>query len=191
MNTSSIHWCCNSNWYTPSWFVLFFPKCVFSWAPNLWEHLCEVGVFLSSRFAPPNMEIPLTNAALVLLLFLLICKTFFLSDPNHIKSLLGKHVVITGGSSGIGFALAKRCVSEGAFVTLMSRTESNLVKARDSLIEIVGAQSDRILLKVDFWSGALKLGLLTWHFHLYLLLCYVLADGVPDLRFILSTLWIG
>lgn len=64
-------------------------------------------------------------------------------------------MLITGGSSGIGFAFAKRCVSEGAFVTLMSRKEDNLAKARDSLLKTVGCQSDRILLKaVDVTDAA-------------------------------------
>lgn len=72
----------------------------------------------------------------------------------HIKSLLGKHVVITGGSTAIGFALAKKCVSEGAFVTLMNRTEENVRKACDALIKSMGGQSDRILLKVVDVSDA-------------------------------------
>jgi 3-dehydrosphinganine reductase len=40
-----------------------------------------------------------------------------------------KHVVITGGSTGIGLSIAKECVRRGARVTLMARSEDKLVKA--------------------------------------------------------------
>ena len=44
-------------------------------------------------------------------------------------ALEGKVAVITGGSSGIGLAIAKRFVSEGAYVFITSRRESELDKA--------------------------------------------------------------
>ncbi|KAH3683573.1 hypothetical protein WICPIJ_005455, partial [Wickerhamomyces pijperi] len=40
----------------------------------------------------------------------------------------GKLAVITGGSQGLGFALAKKLVSKGANVVIISRTESKLTK---------------------------------------------------------------
>ncbi|CAI7871018.1 unnamed protein product [Closterium sp. NIES-53] len=42
----------------------------------------------------------------------------------------GKHVVITGGSSGIGLACAKQYYREGASVTLIARNHKKLVQAR-------------------------------------------------------------
>ncbi|CAI5971391.1 unnamed protein product, partial [Closterium sp. NIES-65] len=45
----------------------------------------------------------------------------------------GKHVVITGGSTGIGFACAKRFLREGASVTLMARNAAKLEEAAREL----------------------------------------------------------
>eukprot|EP00250_Pteridium_aquilinum_P015244 c22469_g1_i1 orf=87-1130(+) len=75
--------------------------------------------------------------------------------PKHLKSLRQKHVLITGGSRGIGFALAKVCLAEGAFVTLISRTHSNLINAQETLTQILGYPIDHILLKaVDVSDSA-------------------------------------
>jgi NAD(P)-dependent dehydrogenase (short-subunit alcohol dehydrogenase family) len=46
------------------------------------------------------------------------------------SKLNGKIAVITGGSSGIGLAAAKKFVEEGAFVFIMGRRQSELDKAR-------------------------------------------------------------
>lgn len=45
----------------------------------------------------------------------------------------GKHVFITGGSQGLGLALAERLAARGANVTICSRTESKL---RDALEKV-------------------------------------------------------
>jgi NAD(P)-dependent dehydrogenase (short-subunit alcohol dehydrogenase family) len=47
--------------------------------------------------------------------------------------LSGKHVLITGGSKGIGLACAQAFLSEGARVSLVSRSETNLANARSQL----------------------------------------------------------
>ena len=41
-------------------------------------------------------------------------------------SIQGKHIVITGGGSGIGAATAQLLVKQGAKVTIMGRRESLL-----------------------------------------------------------------
>ena len=51
--------------------------------------------------------------------------------PRH--SFANKHVLITGGSQGIGKALAARLLARGARVTILARTKATLQKAKDEL----------------------------------------------------------
>ncbi|MCO5561655.1 hypothetical protein L7F22_015276 [Adiantum nelumboides] len=66
---------------------------------------------------------------------------------THIPSLQGKHVLITGGSSGIGLCIAQRCAAEGAYVTLVARTFSKLEAARRHLTSALNLPSDAIRLQ--------------------------------------------
>jgi NAD(P)-dependent dehydrogenase (short-subunit alcohol dehydrogenase family) len=50
-------------------------------------------------------------------------------NNNHGQTLAGKIAVITGGSSGIGLATAKRFVEEGAYVVITGRREKELKEA--------------------------------------------------------------
>ena len=47
--------------------------------------------------------------------------------------LAGAHVLVTGGSSGIGLATAARCRDRGAAVSIVARDEDRLARARDQL----------------------------------------------------------
>ena len=47
--------------------------------------------------------------------------------------LNGKHILITGGSKGIGLACAEAFLAEGARVSLVSRSEANLARASQHL----------------------------------------------------------
>lgn len=47
--------------------------------------------------------------------------------------LAGAHVCITGGSSGIGLALAEECVRRGAKVSIVARDAGRLAAARDRI----------------------------------------------------------
>jgi 2-dehydro-3-deoxy-L-rhamnonate dehydrogenase (NAD+) len=47
--------------------------------------------------------------------------------------LKNKHAVITGGASGIGFAIAMRMVASGATVTLWDRDSEALFRAASQL----------------------------------------------------------
>lgn len=59
------------------------------------------------------------------------------------QKLAGKIAVITGGSSGIGLATAKRFVDEGAYVFITGRRKSELDEAVNQIgREVTGIQSD-------------------------------------------------
>lgn len=64
------------------------------------------------------------------------------------KSLENKHVVITGGSSGIGLAMAKEVILQGGFVTLISRSSANLQVAVESIVKDLSCDPARVLSKV-------------------------------------------
>lgn len=55
-------------------------------------------------------------------------------------------VLITGGSKGIGFATAKRCLAEGCRVILIARGYEGLANAREKLVEL-GHDADRIAIQ--------------------------------------------
>ena len=58
--------------------------------------------------------------------------------------LKDKHVLITGGSKGIGYACAAAFLAEGAMVTLVSRSAEHLEAARKQLVETVAGSAARI-----------------------------------------------
>ncbi|XP_034659897.1 3-ketodihydrosphingosine reductase [Drosophila subobscura] len=60
------------------------------------------------------------------------------------KCIDGRHVVVTGGSSGIGVCLAIECVTKGAHVTIIARDEKRLKAAVDRL-ELVRQRPDQKL----------------------------------------------
>lgn len=54
---------------------------------------------------------------------------------EHIKSLDGKIIVITGANSGIGFTLAKQILYKGGHVVMACRSLDRANKAKESLLE--------------------------------------------------------
>lgn len=58
--------------------------------------------------------------------------------------LLNKHVIITGGSSGIGFATAQRMLARGASVSLIARNRMRLVEAAERLQPLLNRAGQRI-----------------------------------------------
>lgn len=78
-------------------------------------------------------------------------------------SFTGKHVVITGGSEGIGLGLAQEFVSESAHVTLLSRSASKLQQAQASLgvrLQEAQAQLRRIFRLLAACTGIPQLSFL-------------------------------
>ncbi|XP_068663446.1 3-dehydrosphinganine reductase TSC10A-like [Aristolochia californica] len=79
----------------------------------------------------------LSLLGLVAVLFFPLCLLValsFLARPRSVKiPIKGRHVFITGGSSGIGLALACRAASEGARVSILARNIEKLEEARNSI----------------------------------------------------------
>ncbi|XP_057852130.1 3-dehydrosphinganine reductase TSC10B-like [Cryptomeria japonica] len=83
----------------------------------------------------------------VTLLLIVIC--FVWKRPVPIfENLQGKHVLITGGSSGIGLEIAKEVLAQGCYATLVARNRSRLLKAVEEILEEVKCNRDRIDIKV-------------------------------------------
>lgn len=49
----------------------------------------------------------------------------------------GKHVLVTGGSTGLGLAVARKFAEGGASLTILSRNQSNLDNAKAAIEEAV------------------------------------------------------
>lgn len=52
------------------------------------------------------------------------------AGSSKLKNFRGQSVIITGGSRGLGLALAKELVQDGALLTLLARDENELERAR-------------------------------------------------------------
>ena len=55
------------------------------------------------------------------------------SMVNHAEELKGKNIIVTGGSKGLGYAIAKKCVEEAANVLITGRNKESLEIAKKSL----------------------------------------------------------
>ncbi|KAF7813782.1 3-dehydrosphinganine reductase TSC10A [Senna tora] len=70
----------------------------------------------------------------VLLSIPLLVFLYFIARPRPVKiPLKNRHVFITGGSSGIGLALAHQAAAEGARVSILARSIDKLDEARTSI----------------------------------------------------------
>ncbi|KAG9479436.1 hypothetical protein GDO78_012880 [Eleutherodactylus coqui] len=74
----------------------------------------------------------LLAAAFLVAFVLLLYMVSPLISPKPLK-LAGAHVVVTGGSSGIGKCIAIECFKQAAFITLVARDESKLVQAKKEI----------------------------------------------------------
>ncbi|KAK9137213.1 hypothetical protein Sjap_007807 [Stephania japonica] len=67
-----------------------------------------------------------------LLLLTLSLSLILRPKPTEVP-IKNRHVFISGGSSGIGLALARRAAAEGAHVSILARSAANLEEARSSI----------------------------------------------------------
>ncbi|XP_024892377.1 3-ketodihydrosphingosine reductase [Temnothorax curvispinosus] len=74
----------------------------------------------------------LTQATVVLVVLALIYEYLF---KRKIKDVRNKHVVVTGGSSGIGKCMAIIAARKGANVTIIARNEQNLERAKEEILQ--------------------------------------------------------
>uniref|UniRef100_A0A674NGQ1 3-ketodihydrosphingosine reductase n=1 Tax=Takifugu rubripes TaxID=31033 RepID=A0A674NGQ1_TAKRU len=79
-------------------------------------------LFINSWWLLLPFTMLLVVAAFVVAFVLLLYMISPLISPKPLK-LNGAHVVVTGGSSGIGKAIAVECYRQGAFITLVARDE--------------------------------------------------------------------
>jgi ketoreductase len=68
------------------------------------------------------------------------------------RSYEGRLVLVTGGSSGIGLALARLLAGEGARVWLLARHEAKLEAALKSLPSAKGQQHGMVTADVTSWD---------------------------------------
>ncbi|AUV80801.1 short-chain dehydrogenase [Salinigranum rubrum] len=59
--------------------------------------------------------------------------------------LTDKRAVVLASSQGIGLASAEALVAEGARVVISSRSESNLARAKDEILDATGADDDAVV----------------------------------------------
>lgn len=69
-----------------------------------------------------------------IILFICVLLAFKLLYRKRPKSLKNRHIIVTGGSSGIGKSVALECVNLGAKVTIIARNEQRLIKAKDEIL---------------------------------------------------------
>uniref|UniRef100_A0A8C5NCP5 3-ketodihydrosphingosine reductase n=1 Tax=Gouania willdenowi TaxID=441366 RepID=A0A8C5NCP5_GOUWI len=111
------------------------------------------GLFVQSWWLVLPVIMLLVAAAFIVAFVLLLYMISPLISPKALK-LNGAHVVVTGGSSGIGKCIAMECYRQGAFITLVARDEVVLCISVDvssdySQVENVIKQAQEKLGPVD------------------------------------------
>lgn len=78
----------------------------------------------------------------IIAVFGFVCILDFFLSPNY--SYKGKHVLVTGGSSGIGLEIARECLKKGARVTIVARDKTRLSDAVANLRTSTSLPADRV-----------------------------------------------
>ena len=77
------------------------------------------------------------------------------------NSLKSKIAIVTGGSRGIGLAIAQTLVAQGVQATITGRNQSQLLAAR-SRLEAAGPGAVEALRRVGFRARRLEEGIPDW-----------------------------
>uniref|UniRef100_A0A8C2KHW1 3-dehydrosphinganine reductase n=1 Tax=Cyprinus carpio TaxID=7962 RepID=A0A8C2KHW1_CYPCA len=93
-------------------------------------------------------------AAFIVVFVLLLYMISPLISPKPLK-LNGAHVVVTGGSSGIGKCIAMECYKHGAFITLVARDEHKLVQAKKE-VEKCAINDKQVCISLIYIHTSLK-----------------------------------
>ncbi|XP_059299029.1 LOW QUALITY PROTEIN: 3-dehydrosphinganine reductase TSC10A-like [Lycium ferocissimum] len=81
-----------------------------------------------------DLSVAYFSLAIIVIPISLLVFLAFLVRPHPIKiPIKNRHVFITGGSSGIGLALARQAASEGAKVSILARNTTKLEEAKESI----------------------------------------------------------
>ncbi|MQL78973.1 hypothetical protein Taro_011387 [Colocasia esculenta] len=84
--------------------------------------------------------LPLLLLVPVTVAFVLILALSLIIFPRPVKvPIKGRHVFVTGGSSGIGLAMARQAAAEGARVSILARDRFKLEAAREEIRLATGA----------------------------------------------------
>ncbi|MFN3416997.1 MAG: SDR family oxidoreductase [Caldimonas sp.] len=83
-------------------------------------------------------------------------------DRSLKGAVAGKVVLVTGGSSGIGLAAAKKFAEAGAITVICARDEAKLAQARKEILEFAGAQAQVHAYSADIADEASCAALLAW-----------------------------
>eukprot|EP01139_Manchomonas_bermudensis_P012287 Amastigsp_a346242_6.p2 type:complete len:348 gc:universal Amastigsp_a346242_6:1129-86(-) len=105
-----------------------------SWASWAFE------LFDLTRFSWPGFVLALVAAALAAQQVL----RFLLLLGSRQVDYRGKHCVVTGGSEGIGFEMAKALLERGAHVTLVARSQAKLDAAVRELLQLRSAPTQQV-----------------------------------------------
>jgi len=81
---------------------------------------------------PLGLSLLYALISLILVLLVVVLVSSLTTPSFNVK---GKHVVVTGGSSGIGLAVAQEYMKKGAFVTIVARDRKKLEAASKELAE--------------------------------------------------------
>nr|XP_039259981.1 3-ketodihydrosphingosine reductase-like [Styela clava] len=79
---------------------------------------------------------------LFLILLVIVVVIVVASKPSTLTPM-GAHVMITGGSSGIGLAIAKECARLGGFVSIIARNEKRLEEAKVEIEKVMKAGGEK------------------------------------------------